>query len=88
MKSTEIGETSMTMYELFTVVLAHDSGPKAVLPFDANEHEDEGMLVYSSEEAAKASCEHQKNLYDIDCIPMRLVDYIGYTTGSLPWPPY
>lgn len=79
----------MTMYDLFTIVIARDGGPEAVSPLVMDAHDsDKGMMVYSSEEAAKNTSYRLYTLYGLHCIPMRLVDYIGYTTDSLPWPPY
>lgn len=60
----------MKLTDLWTVVFCDTERP--VLPFDTNEHDDQGMLVYSSEDAAKASAEHQNQLYDLDCRACRL----------------
>ena len=50
----------------------------AVCPYDGNEHEDQGMLVYRSEEAARMSCEHQWAMYDISCRPCRLGEEMSW----------
>lgn len=64
----------MRLADLHTIV--HDDDPTTpVMPYDCNSHEDQGMLVYGSEDAARASCEHQSDLYGIVCHPVRLVDF-------------
>lgn len=51
--------TQTQLWALFWI----DENGQAVLPIDCNPgHEDQGMLVYRSEEAAKASAERQNNL--------------------------
>lgn len=60
----------MELSDLWTIVLRRDGSP--VVPFDANEHEDQGMLVYLTREAAEVAAEHQADLYEIDCEARRL----------------
>ncbi len=44
-----------------------------VVPFDENPGSyDEGMLVYRTQKAAQCACRHQRDLYDVQCKPIRL----------------
>jgi hypothetical protein len=60
----------------WTVVLPRSRKP--VLPYDCNDNDDQGMLVYRSEEAAKASCRHRYDLYSIRCKPCRLGEEVPH----------
>jgi hypothetical protein len=60
----------------WTIVLPRSRKP--VLPFDCNEHDDQGMLVYRSEAAAKVSCKHQYSLYGVRCEPCRLGEEVPH----------
>lgn len=53
--------------------LSRKSDGKPVPPFDCNPgHDDQGMLVYRSEEAALSEASHQFSQYDIPCEPRLL----------------
>jgi hypothetical protein len=70
------------MYDLFTVVIPSDQGPHAVPPCDSNPRgSSEGMLVYDNKADATAAAAHQNEMYDLECVPMRLVDYISEIQG-------
>jgi hypothetical protein len=60
----------MTTRDLYTVIMRDSGHP--VLPVDTNEHDDQGLLVYLSREAAESAAEHQAELYDLDCMAQRL----------------
>ena len=54
-------------------VLWVPASKKPVIPWDCNPgHNDEGMLVYSSHDAAMSAATHQRELYGVECEPRRL----------------
>jgi hypothetical protein len=56
--------------EFWAVVHPDDHCP--VTPFDGNDHDDQGMLVYFSQEAAEAAAKYQNEHYDINSIAVPL----------------
>lgn len=59
----------MYFLELWTIV---DEFDDPILPVDGNDHEDQGMLVYRSKDAAKSAAKYQNGLYDLNCKPKRI----------------
>ncbi len=55
--------------------IVHKDNKSPVIPFDCNPtSKDEGMLVYYSYQAARASSCHQNSQYELDCEPCKLGD--------------
>ena len=62
------------MQEFWTLV---DADGCIVLPVDCNPgHEDQGMLVYRSYEAALSAAKHQENSYDLEGVEPRRLDHL------------
>lgn len=61
----------------WTICHGKQSGLDPVVPLDDNPgSKDEGMLVYSSEKAAKFAARHQANLYAMECRAVPLDDVL------------
>lgn len=58
--------------------LVHGDSENFVIPFDCNEHEDEGCLVYFSKEAAEQAARHQMHLYGLRDVRVALLVSRGY----------